>query len=362
MIKKKLNSDCEEEIENQRFNKVHISKVPIMLMSDVCRLHGKSEKELTELRECPFDEGGYFIVNGIDRVLIGQERMSTNHVYVFQMRQPNKYAYVAEFRSRVKYPNRQPGPLFVRMLSKTRAKMGILATLSSIREEIPIVIVFRALGVISDKQIIEYICYDFLDTEMTVLLQPSLEEACYIRNQELALEYIGKLGAPASVTEKEESSMYAEDILKMEMLPHVDDSEPFVNDKKAHNFGYIIHRLLLCALNRRDADYRDNFGNKRLDLAGPLLGSLFRMLFSKFTGGVQPLVKKFVDKEKDFKLDAIIAKKEKIITSGLNYSLATGNWSKSNAGDTRTGVSGVKLYNKCLHLVTLEKNKFSYRV
>ncbi|TXG47387.1 hypothetical protein EZV62_026681 [Acer yangbiense] len=81
------------------------------------------------------------------------------------------------------------------------------------------------------------------------------------------------------------------------------------------------------------SDDRDHFGNKRLDLAGPLLGSLFGMLYL-----CSSCILESVDKEKDFKLDAIIAEKAKIITSGLKYSLATGNWGKANAGDTRTGV------------------------
>lgn len=93
-----------------------------MLRSSYCTLYQNSEKDLTELGECPYDQGGYFIINGSEKVLIAQEKMSTNHVYVFKKRQPNKYAYVAEVRSMAESQNRPPSTMFVRMLSRTSAK------------------------------------------------------------------------------------------------------------------------------------------------------------------------------------------------------------------------------------------------
>lgn len=93
-----------------------------MLRSSYCTLYQNSEKDLTELGECPYDQGGYFIINGSEKVLIAQEKMSTNHVYVFKKRQPNKYAYVGEVRSMAESQNRPPSTMFVRMLSRTSAK------------------------------------------------------------------------------------------------------------------------------------------------------------------------------------------------------------------------------------------------
>ncbi|GAU26901.1 hypothetical protein TSUD_03040, partial [Trifolium subterraneum] len=295
----KKGHDGEEVTETQDFTKVFIGK--------------NSEKDLTELGECPYDQGGYFIINGSEKVLIAQEKMSTNHVYVFKKRQPNKYAYVGEVRSMAESQNRPPSTMFVRMLSRASAKGGssgqyIRATLPYIRTEIPIIIVFRALGFVADKDILEHICYDFADTQMMELLRPSLEEAFVIQNQQVALDYIGKRGATVGVT-------------------------------KEKRIKYIIHRLLLCALGRRAEDDRDHYGNKRLDLAGPLLGGLFRMLFRKLTRDVRGYVQKCVDNGKDVNLQFAI--KAKTITSGLKYSLATGNWGQANAAGTRAGVSQV---------------------
>ncbi|KAK4399114.1 DNA-directed RNA polymerase II subunit RPB2 [Sesamum angolense] len=302
----KKGHDGEEVTETQDFTKVFIGKVPIMLRSSYCTLYQNSEKDLTELGECPYDQGGYFIINGSEKVLIAQEKMSTNHVYVFKKRQPNKYAYVAEVRSMAETQNRPPSTMFVRMLSRASAKGGssgqyIRATLPYIRTEIPIIIVFRALGFVADKDILEHICYNFSDTQMMELLRPSLEEAFVIQNQQVALDYIGKRGATVGVT-REKRIKYMllklgtrKRFSKKEMLPHVGVGE-YCETKKAYYFGYIIHRLLLCALGRRAEDDRDHYGNKRLDLAGPLLGGLFRMLFRKLTRDVRSYVQKVLNR------------------------------------------------------------------
>nr|XP_043625222.1 DNA-directed RNA polymerase II subunit RPB2-like [Erigeron canadensis] len=348
----KKGHDGEEVTETQDFSQVFIGKIPIMLRSSYCMLYQNSEKDLAELGECPYDQGGYFIINGSEKVLIAQETMATNHVYVFKKRQPNKYAYVAEVRSMAESQNRPPSTMFVRMLARTSAKGGssgqyIRATLPYIRTEIPIVIVFRALGFVADKDILEHICYDFADTQMMELLRPSLEEAFVIQNQQVALDYIGKRGVTVGVT-KEKRIKYARDILQKEMLPHVGVEES-CETTKAYYFGYIIHHLLLCALGRRAEDDRDHYGNKRLDLAGPLLGGLFRMLFKKLTRDAREYAQKCLDKGKD--VDLYLAIKAKTITSGLKYALATGNWGQANTAGTRTGVSQV--LNRLTYVSTL---------
>nr|AAY89343.1 RNA polymerase II second largest subunit [Antirrhinum majus] len=334
--------DCEEVTETQEFAKVFIGKVPIMLRSSYCSLYHLPEKDLMDLGECPYDQGGYFIVNGSEKVLIAQEKMSTNHVYVFKKRQPNKYSYVAEVRSIAESQNKAPSGMFVRMLSRSGAKRGtsgqyIYATLPYIRTEVPIIIIFRALGFVADKDILEHICYDFNDSKMMELLRPFLEEAFVIQNQQVALDYIGKRGSTIGVT-RDKRIKYAREILQREMLPHV-GTEEYCETKKAYYFGYIINRLLLCALGRRPEDDRDHYANKRLDLAGPLLAGLFRMLFRKLTRDVRSYVQKCVDNGKDVNLQFAI--KAKTITSGLKYSIATGNWGQANAAGTRAGVSQV---------------------
>ncbi|CAN8275378.1 unnamed protein product [Cochlearia groenlandica] len=322
----KKGHDGDEVTETPDSNKFFIGKVPIMLRSSYCNLYQNSEEELTKHGECPYDQGGYFIINGSERVLIAQEKMSTNHVYVYKKRHPNKHLYVGEVRSMAEKQNRPPSTMFY-----------IRCTLPYIRTEIPIIIVFRALGFVADKDILEHICYDFADTQMMDLLRPSLEEAFVIQNQQVALDYIGKRGATVGLT-REKRIKYAKDILQKEMLPHVGVEES-CETKKAYYFGYIIHRLLLCALGRRPEDDMDHYGNKRLDLAGPLLGRLFRVLFRKLTRDVRSYVQKSVDNGKEVNLHLAI--KAKTITFGLKHALATGNWVQANDAGTRAGVTQV---------------------
>ncbi|GJS22959.1 DNA-directed RNA polymerase II subunit RPB2, partial [Tanacetum coccineum] len=285
----------------------NLTYVPIMVKSSHCALTHSSEKDLSDLRECPYDQGGYFIINGSEKVLIAQERMSSNHVYVFKKRQPNKYAYVAEVRSMVESQNKPPSAMFVHLLAKASGSSGrcIRAALPYIRTEIPIVIVFRALGFVADKDILEHICYDFADTQMMELLKPSLEEAFVIQNQEVALDYIGKRGVTVGVT-KEKRITYARDILQKEMLPHV-AVEEYCETKNAYYFGYIIHRLLLCALGRRAEDN---------------MGGLILLLFRKLTSDLRRYAEKSVKDVKVVRLhEAIMGK---TITSGLIMPLLLG--------------------------------------
>ncbi len=104
----------------------------------------------------------------------------------------------------------------------------------------------------------------------------------------------------------------------------------------------MVHRLLLAALGRRELDDRDHIGNKRLDLAGPLLAFLFRALFRTLLKEVRMVAQKYIDKNWDFSLEVSI--KTSTITKGLAYSLATGNWGdQKKAHQSTAGVSQVRV-------------------
>ena len=169
-----------QDEEDQLSSKVHIGKVPIMLRSAYCALANHTNKELQRLGECPYDQGGYFVINGSEKVLIAQEKMSTNHVYVFKKKQPSKYSYVAEVpcqpltcvcvcpsaararlltaacclqvRSLPEQGARAASACMVRLLERTSGRLNqktLRVTLPYIRQDIPIVIIFRALGAMS---------------------------------------------------------------------------------------------------------------------------------------------------------------------------------------------------------------------
>lgn len=325
--------------------------------------------------------------------------MAANHIYVFAKAQPSPVNFLAEIRSMVEKGGKTISMMQVKMYHrgqektvstvapKTRVPSAsrtcssdltlvpivllqsgntIKATLPYIRSDIPIVVVFRALGIVPDQEVLEHICYDKNDTAMLDMLKPCIEEAFMIQDREVALDFIGRRGTATNLT-KEKRLRYAGEILQKEMLPHISTDEGF-ETKKAYFFGYMIHRLLLAALERRELDDRDHFGKKRLDLAGPLLAGLFRMLFKKLTKDVFRYLQKVstvcsrtrfgccssltptpssstsssqcVETRKEFKLESAV--RSATITNGLKYSLATGNWGdQKKAMQARAGVSQV---------------------
>lgn len=321
----------EEPIE-----KVYIGKVPIMLRSKFCMLRGLREHEFYELNECPYDQGGYFVINGSEKVLIAQERSAANIVQVFKKAAPSPITHTAEIRSAVEKGSRLISSMQIKRFGK--GEKTIKAALPYIKSDIPIVLVFRALGVVPDGDILEHICYDQNDWQMLELLKPCIEEGFFVQDREVALDYIGRRGSATGIN-KEKRIRYARDILQKELLPHITQEEGF-EARKAFFLGYMVHRMLLCALERREPDDRDHFGKKRLDLGGPLLANLFRMLFKKLTKDIFRYMQKCVETNKDFNLT--LAVKSNIITNGLKYSLATGNWGdQKKAMSTRAGVSQV---------------------
>ena len=333
-----------QEPREVQYQKAFIGKIPIMLRSTYCLLNVLSERELTEVHECPLDPGGYFIINGSEKVLIAQEKMASNNVYVFSKRD-SKYSFVAECRSCLENSSRPASTLWVSMMAKTgqsirKSAYGqrIVCTLPYCKAEIPIMIVFRALGFVADRDILEHIIYDFDDPEMMEMVKPSLDEAFVVQEQTVALNFIGVRGARPGVT-KDKRIKYAKDVLQKEMLPHVGVSD-YCETKKAYYLGYMVHRLLLAAIGRREVDDRDHYGNKRLDLAGPLMAYLFRGLFKNLCKEVRLYAQKYIDRQKDFSLE--LALKTRLITDGLKYSLATGNWGdQKKAHQARAGVSQV---------------------
>ena len=336
---KKENSKRQEAMS---LHKAKIGKIPIMVRSKFCSLSGKNDPARVDVKECVFDEGGYFIIKGGEKVLVAQERMANNFVYVFKKREPsNVFSWQAEIRSNLDSSNR-PASQFSVKISGKNDKMGqvIRARIPYIKKDIPIMIVFRALGFVADRDILDHILFDDKDTSMLELLRPSLEEAFEIHDQDSALDFIGRRGASESVL-KAKRVQYAGEILQREMLPHV-STVAGNESKKAFFIGYMVHRLGNCALGRANEDDRDHYGKKRLDMAGALFAGLFRQLFRKFAKDTQNNLKQAIDSGKGEKINMSLAIKDKIITHGLSYALSTGNWGTNKSGQVqKTGVSQV---------------------
>ena len=151
----------------------------------------------TAYGECPFDQGGYFIINGREKVLVAQERMASNHVMCYKAGSNKKY-WLAEIRCLVEASNRSLVANYVKFLRPPKGSPVhgnvFCVSIPYVKTDIALGIVFRALGFTSDKEILELIVYDFKDTQIMELCRPSLEMASAIQTREIALDYIGRRG------------------------------------------------------------------------------------------------------------------------------------------------------------------------
>ncbi|KAF4674661.1 hypothetical protein FOL47_008861 [Perkinsus chesapeaki] len=331
-----------ELVSEDTYPKILIGRIPMMLKSEYCWLKNQTERGLVEMGECVFDQGGYFIINGSEKVLIAMERMANNFVYCFQKKQPAKYTWICEIRSQADGMQSTSG-FSVKMLAnlggRSAARGQIVCSMPYINADIPVVILFRALGCVSDREVIERIVYDFSDTQMMFLLRPSIEEAMPIMSQEVALDYIAKRG-PTIGTSKSGRIQYAKELLQKELLPHLGVKQ-YCEPRKAYFIGYMVHRLLLGQLGRIAEDDRDHFGKKRMDMAGPLMAASFAQLFRKLVLDSKRILQRQVDSGRHFDLNSAI-RSASSITEGLRYQLATGNWGIDKSGKSvRTGVSQV---------------------
>jgi len=307
-----------------------IGYIPVMVKSKLCFLDNKSEEECIKNGECMYDYGGYFIINGGEKVLVSQERQANNKAYCFMKKNSSNLDWTCEIRSSLMCGIKPPISFLVQLV-----KNEIVVQFHNIKESFPISIIFRAFGCLNNDDIISKIGIDKDDTELLDIVEYSLETNNFgIEEQDVALDFIGRKAY--NDKPKQERIEHAKLILEREVLPHLGNSLI----KKSYFLGYMIRKLLLCYLGRIPQNDRDHFSNKRIDTAGILLASLFRTLFRRYKRDIQSLVQKKLDEKKDVHITS--AFNSKIITNGLKYSIATGNWGLQQGGlSSRVGVSQV---------------------
>lgn len=333
------NTGEEIQLKNELIEKIPIGKIPIMVRSKHCALNGIGDRAIVQNGECFFDQGGYFIIKGGEKVVLAQEKMANNFVYVFHNKDTSRFSWEAEIRSYHEGSNKPPSKFALKLCkggtgltnldTEDQGEMlqPIRCSVRNVNRVVPLVILFRALGVTSDKEIFHHICYNLKDTAMMELLTGSFREAKYNLTAESAKSFIGA----CSLASKAERIKCADQILQKELLPHLGTDENSY-PKKALFIGYMVNRLCNSALGRTGEDDRDHYGKKRLDLVGVLLGNLFRQQFVKFTREAKEEFARAIDKNSDsismynlFNLDTI--------THSLRHALATGNWGVTATGE-----------------------------
>jgi DNA-directed RNA polymerase II subunit RPB2 len=260
--------------------KVYLGKFPIMMQSEFCVLSGFPRETKHSMGECRNDIGGYFIIDGKEKTIIPQEKFADNMLYI-RKSSDDKYFYSAEIRSVSENVSKPIRTLSVKIVaphsigSLVRRRefyfKNIVVNIPNVRKAVPLFIVFRALGVISDKDIITMCLLD-LDkyAGMVDLFIPSVHDAGGILTQRLAIKYIALLT-------KYKTEAYAMEVLADYFLPHIGELNLI---QKAYYLGYIVFRLLNVYTGVERPTDRDNFKFKRIELVGSLLSELFREYYT----------------------------------------------------------------------------------
>ena len=285
-----------------------IGYIPIMLKSKNCHLHNLSREELIKNGEDPDDPGGYFIINGTEKVLVDIEDLASNRFVVEKSKTTTSDftgKIFSEFGS-FKIPH-----------TIERLKDGIFYINFTRVKRVPIVYIIKALGMLKDEEIMNSISTEIQYDEMLV----NLLEFSNVKSEEDALDFIAKnIGITQS---KEIRIERMEEILDKYLLPHLGITK---EDRimKAKNLSKFLKKYIEVSRGNLPLDDKDHYMNKRIKLSGDLLADLFR---TNLKGLISDLLYNFQRIVKRGKFPSIkVIIREKLLTSRIYNSMATGSW------------------------------------
>lgn len=325
---------------------IPIAYLPIMVKSNYCTTHIRKDIQNTE---CKYDPGCYFIVKGNEKVVIGMERMAQNKLLVFKKKDStykDKYMIFATINSK-----RKDYTDMIQTLNVKMKKDNTIIVDSPHFNDVPLFVMLRGLGLVSDKDIIDYITNDPNDTDMINILRISLNEILPekgkaisdtnkpIKEQTPAIDYmVLKLKRYKRYTEVDEDKKELQKrnhvlyLLKNDILPHTGGNLLH----KAHFICLMVHKMLNVFLKRKNADDRDSYINKRVDMPGILLTQLFKQYYKKLLNDIKKFFQKKYSGDDSNPINVINQIKPNTIEQGMINGLATGVWGTHKA---RKGVS-----------------------
>jgi len=269
----------------QTLEKVYLGKFPIMVQSKFCILNSLNKQARYQMGECTQDLGGYFIIQGKEKTVVCQEKFADNMLYIKKNDETSDYMLSAEIKSISENVAKPKRTLSIRMMSPNEnfTNKNIVVNIPNVRKPIPLFILFRALGVLSDRSIIEMCLLDMEKYEHLIdVFVPSVHDAGGILTQKLALDYI-------STFIKGRRIEHVLEILSDYFLPHVGETNYI---EKAYYLGYMVFRLLCVHSGLEQPTDRDNFKYKRIEL----IGSLLYDLFSEYYNDQQKFIRVEYDK------------------------------------------------------------------
>uniref|UniRef100_A0A6C0HUB1 DNA-directed RNA polymerase n=1 Tax=viral metagenome TaxID=1070528 RepID=A0A6C0HUB1_9ZZZZ len=351
-----------ESMDNPRIitkilQKINIGKMPIMLKSAICVLTQNKSVDPVYMGECPMDCGGYFIIKGSEKTVLGQERAAENRVYCFDGKNTTKWSWFAEIKSIPDFKCISPKQIEMMIASKNNGfGHGIYMNIPRIKQPIELFVVFRALGVMSDKAICEYILLDIEakspeQRKILDFLQASIIDSNKYMTKEDALRHITAAVAYTPINmDKEKGARkkqeFTNDVLNNDMFPHCKTLT-----QKLYMLGYMCQKLIKTCLGWIPPNDRDSYVNKRIELTGTLLNNLFRNYFNKLVKEMQKQVVREINNGSWRSMDNYeniinmtnIYKimKSTTIENGINRALATGDFSIKQSNSSKVGVAQV---------------------
>ena len=345
---------------------IHIGKIPIMLKSNICVLKQFSHYNTDITKECNHDPGGYFIISGSEKTILAQERAAENNVMCFNIKKNNnKWSWLAEIKSIPLDKCISPKQINVTISTRNYGDgHNIDISIPRIKQPIPIFILFRALGIVSDKDITNYILLNNKAKglkQMLFGLKASIICASKYKTQEECFDYIVNyvMYTPIKMT-KEMGELkkreFTKSVLENDLFPHCPSKT-----EKIYFLGYMINKLLRTSFGWRKPDDRDSYSNKRLDLAGSLINNLFRNYFNKLVKDMQKQIIREINNGSWQSTDNVqniinqtnIYKiiKSTTIENGIKRALATGDFGIKNTNSQKVGVAQV--LNRLTYISTL---------
>lgn len=342
---------------------VKIGTIPIMLKSNRCNLSYKTKEELVNMRECPLDPGGYFIIKGVEKVCLVQEQQSKNRVIIEATDNGQIQAHV---QSKTHYS--------ISKCCVTFKKGRIVMTHRSFTEDIPIVILLKALGLVSDQSIAQHIGTSM---EFQKVLFACFQEAASLKvvTQDDALHFIGerRRESPWEVDETHQRQVIkskadkAAEFLGNVLLCHIREGETQLDwnfRHKALYVCYMVRRMIEASFDSTLLDERDFYGNKRFETTGTLMSLLFEDLLKQYNRVVKTAVDQQLSKKdstKDLNVKQLMESKMEVIQNGMNIAISSGRWELKRFNMSRQGITQVLSrlsYIACIGMMTRLASSF----
>jgi len=359
-----------EETFYKKLTNIHIGKLPIMLKSVICVLEQYKHIPTEQTGECKLDAGGYFIINGSEKTVLGQERAAENKIQCFNTSKNNKWAWTAEIKSVPDFKCISPKQITMYISSKNNGfGHSLYIQIPRIKVPIPLFILFRALGVETDKAICEKIVLnvdkDKEVKQLLIALKASIVDSNKFINKEDALMFITNNAMYTPLNGDKESGnkkkrSFTIDVLETDLFPHCKKM-----DQKIYFLGYMANQLLKTSLGWREVDDRDSYLNKRVDLVGILLNNLFRNYFNKLVKDMQKQIVREINNGSwrstdNYKTIVNMTNIYKIVKSttienGLKRALATGDFGLKQATSNKVGVAQV--LNRLTYISSLSHSR-----